>query len=73
MMHEVKQATEGIDLLVAMIDASQGITREDRLAFQRTNRFSVPVYLVLNKIDRIARSALLPLLAQSRARENSLL
>ena len=48
---------EGIDLLAVMMDASQGLTRADREAFQRTERYSCPVYLLLNKIDLIPVSA----------------
>ena len=62
MMAEVKQALEGIDLLAVMVDASTGLTREDRLAFERARQFRRPVFLLLNKIDRIAKRALLPLI-----------
>jgi GTPase len=62
MMVEVKQALEGIDLLAVMVDASTGLTREDRLAFERARQFRRPVFLLLNKIDRIAKPALLPLI-----------
>ena len=62
MMAEVTQALEGIDLLAVMVDASGGLTREDRLAFERARRFHGPVFLLLNKIDRIAKRALLPLI-----------
>ncbi len=62
MMAEVNQAVEGIDLLAVMVDASAGVTREDRLAFDRARQFRRPVFLLLNKIDRIAKSALLPLI-----------
>jgi GTPase len=62
MMDELAQALEGIDVLAVMIDASQGVTREDRLAFERAQRFSGPVILLLNKIDRMPKSALLPLI-----------
>jgi GTPase len=62
MMAEVNQAVEGIDLLAVMVDASAGLTREDRLAFERARQFRRPVFLLLNKIDRIAKRALLPLI-----------
>ena len=68
MMGEVAQALEGIDALAVMIDASEGVTRGDRLAFDRASRFAGPVFLLLNKIDRMAKPALLPLL-ESCARE----
>ncbi len=62
MMAEVNQALEGIDLLAVIVDASAGLTREDRLAFERARQFRRPVFLLLNKIDRIAKRALLPLI-----------
>jgi GTPase len=62
MMAEVNQALEGIDLLAVIVDASAGLTREDRLAFDRARQFHGPVFLLLNKIDRIAKRALLPLI-----------
>ena len=68
MMDEVAQALEGIDLIAVMIDASAGLTREDRFAFERLRHFKGPVFLLLNKIDRIPKPALLPLL-ETCARE----
>ena len=62
MMTEVSQATEGIDLMAVMIDASSGLTAADRLAFEHARPFRGPVFLLLNKIDRIAKPALLPLM-----------
>ena len=68
MMEEVAQALEGIDVLAVMIDASAGITRADRLVFQRAENFRGPRILLLNKIDRMSKPALLPLL-ETCARE----
>jgi len=68
MMDEVAQALEGIDVIAVMIDASTGVTREDRFAFERIRHFKGPVFLLLNKIDRIPKPALLPLL-EACARE----
>ena len=62
MMTEVSQALEGIDLMAVMIDACSGLTAGDRLAFEHATRFRGPVFLLLNKIDRIAKPALLPLM-----------
>lgn len=62
MMDELAQALEGIDVLAVMVDASQGVTREDRLALDRARQFSGPAILLLNKIDRMPKSALLPLI-----------
>jgi GTP-binding protein Era len=62
MMAEVTQALEGIDILSIMIDASSGWTAGDRLAFEHAHQFRGPVILLLNKIDRVAKPALLPLM-----------
>jgi len=62
MMAEVTQALEGIDLMVVMIDATSGLTAGDRLAFEHARPFRGPVFLLLNKIDRVPKPALLPLM-----------
>jgi len=62
MMEEVSQSLEGIDVLAVMIAANERITKGDRMAFDRARQFRGPVFLLLNKIDKIAKTALLPLL-----------
>jgi GTPase len=62
MRGEIAQALEGIDLLAVMIDAPRGLTRADRLVLERAAQFSGPKILLLNKIDCMAKPALLPLL-----------
>lgn len=62
MMAEVTQALEGIDVMVVMIDASGGLTAEDRLAIEHGRAFRGPVFLLLNKIDRVSKPSLLPLM-----------
>jgi GTP-binding protein Era len=62
MMAEVNQALEGVDLVAVMIDASGGLTAEDRLTFEHARQFRGPAFLLLNKIDRVAKPALLPLM-----------
>jgi GTPase len=63
MMNEVAQAMEGIDVLAVMIDAREGLVAGDRLALERARMFRGPVILLMNKIDRMSKPALLPLLA----------
>ncbi len=70
MLNEVAQAMEGIDVLALMIDASHGLTAADRLALERSRRFNGPRILLLNKIDRMSKPALLPLL-ETCAREQA--
>jgi GTP-binding protein Era len=62
MSSEIAQALDGIDLLAVMIDAPRRMTPADRLVIQRATQFSGPKILLLNKIDRMAKTALLPLL-----------
>lgn len=59
---EIAQALEGIDVLAVMIDARRGLTRADHLALERVSHFAGPAILLLNKIDLMAKEALLPLL-----------
>ena len=44
MMDGLAQALEGIDVLAVMIDASEGLTREDRLALDRARQFRGPCF-----------------------------
>ena len=62
MMAEVTQALDGVDLVGVMIDASTGLTAGDRLTFEHAKQFRGPTFLLLNKIDRVAKPALLPLM-----------
>lgn len=62
MMDEVTQALESVDVLAVMIDAAAGLTEPDRLALERARRHEGPLFLLLNKIDRMPKTALLPLL-----------
>jgi GTP-binding protein Era len=59
---EIAQALEGIDVLAVVIDATRGVTAADRPVFERAAQFSGPTILLLNKIDRMSRPTLLPLL-----------
>jgi GTP-binding protein Era len=62
MSSEISQALDGIDLLAVIIDAPRGLTQADRLVIDRAGQFSGPKVLLLNKIDCMAKPALLPLL-----------
>jgi GTPase len=62
MMDEVQQAVEGIDILSLIVDATEQFGAGDRFILEWIRRFEGPVYLLLNKIDRIAKPHLLPLI-----------
>jgi GTPase len=62
MMREVAAALEGIDVLLLMIDASRTLPHSDSLLLEKAQRFGGKTILALNKIDRIPRPRLLPLI-----------
>jgi GTPase len=62
MMREVAAALEGIDLLLMMVDASRTLPHADSLLLDRGQRFRGKTILALNKIDRVPKPKLLPLL-----------
>jgi GTP-binding protein Era len=62
MMREVAAALEGIDVLLMMVDASTTLPHADALLLEKGKRFGDKVILALNKIDRVPKPKLLPLL-----------
>ena len=62
MMREVAAALEGIDVLLMMVDASRTLPHGDSLLLERGKRFEGKTILVLNKIDRVPKPKLLPLM-----------
>jgi GTP-binding protein Era len=64
MMHEVAAALEDIDVLLLMVDASHPQTHMDDLLLSKAKRFRGKTILVLNKVDRVAKEGLLPLIEE---------
>jgi GTP-binding protein Era len=62
MMREVAAALEGIDVLLLMIDASRTLPHSDSLLLEKAQRFGGKTILALNKIDRVSKPKLLPLI-----------
>ncbi|HKW61892.1 MAG TPA: GTPase Era [Candidatus Acidoferrum sp.] len=62
MMQEVTAALEGIDVLLLMVDASHTELHADDLLLNRARRFRGKTILALNKIDRVPKPKLLPLI-----------
>jgi len=62
MMQEVAAALEGIDVLLLMVDASSMHPHADDLLLQRAKRFRGKTILALNKVDRLPKPKLLPLI-----------
>jgi len=66
MMDELQHACEGIDILSLIVDASVYFGAGDRFSIEWIKRFEGPVFLLLNKIDRIPKHHLLPLIDRYR-------
>jgi GTPase len=62
MMHEIAAALEGIDVLLLMVDASRALLHADALLLEKAKRFRGKTILALNKIDRLPKPKLLPLI-----------
>ncbi len=72
MMHEVAAALEGIDVLLLMADASETQSHKDDVLLEKAKRFRGKTILALNKIDRLPKPKLLPLIeAFAKAHEFS--
>jgi len=63
MVEAAEQAMADADLVLWVIDAAGGVTPADREIAARWAASAQPVCVVPNKIDRVAKPALLPLLA----------
>jgi GTPase len=62
MMHEVAAALEGIDVLLVMVDARRAFPHADALLLEKAKRFRGKTILALNKVDRLPKPKLLPLI-----------
>ncbi len=62
MMEEVQQAVEGIDILSLIVDSSAAFGAGDREALDWVRRFHGTKFLLLNKVDRIMKQHVLPLI-----------
>jgi GTP-binding protein Era len=62
MMGEVDAAMDAVDIVALLLDASEEFGIGDRRAVERVLRFEGTRFLLLNKIDRLPRAELLPLI-----------
>jgi GTP-binding protein Era len=67
MMVEVREALEGCDLVLVMMDAKQKLDPRDQFALQLVKQSKTKAFLILNKVDLIhEKSKLLPLIEEYR-------
>jgi GTPase len=62
MMGEVNAALDGVDVLALILDASEDIGKGDLKAIERAARFEGTRILLLNKVDRVPKDSLLPII-----------
>jgi GTP-binding protein Era len=62
MMGEAEAAMDSVDIVALILDASEEFGVGDRRAVERLQRVDGTRFLLLNKIDRIPRSELLPII-----------
>jgi GTP-binding protein Era len=64
MMREVHEAIEGRDAILLIVDATQKFGPGDRFTLDLVKKVGGPVFLLLNKIDRLEKPRLLPMIAE---------
>jgi GTPase len=65
MMSEVDAAMDAVDVVALILDAAEDFGAGDRRAIERVRRFDGTRLLLLNKIDRIPKARLLPIIEAS--------
>lgn len=65
MVHAAVQTIRAADVTIAMIDATQSLKDLNRSIVDRLKQSRGPVLLAINKIDRIKKPALLPLIEEA--------
>lgn len=63
MMQEVRAGLEGCDLLLLLVDAAEKFGAGDQFALDMAKQAGVNIFLVLNKIDKLEKRKLLPIIA----------
>jgi len=68
MMSEVREALEGCDLLLLIVDVTRKFSHDDQAVLEMAKKSGTPVFLLLNKIDllRSQKDKLLPIIEEYR-------
>src|SRR6267142_446904 len=62
MMHEVQAALEGQDLVLLLVDDTEKLGSGDKFVLDLVKRAGGKTFLLLNKVDLVPKTALLPLI-----------
>lgn len=66
MMKVAENTLKEVDLILFVINAEEGYGRGDEFIIERMKRTKTPVFLIVNKIDRVHPDQLLPLIDEYR-------
>jgi len=64
MMQEIHSALESRDLVLLLVDASERYGPSDEQVLELVKRCGAPVFLLLNKVDKLHKEKLLPLIGK---------
>lgn len=64
MMQTAESALKEVEAALFLVDVSEGIGGGDRYIIEQLKKVKTPVFLVMNKIDKIEPEQLLPMIAQ---------
>ena len=70
MMHEIHDALESRDIILLIVDVTEKFGPGDEQVLEMVKKAGGPVFLLLNKIDRIRKEALLPIIEQYNKRHH---
>ncbi|GAA5344562.1 GTP-binding protein Era [Planifilum fimeticola] len=66
LVQTARATLEEVDLILLLVDAEEGMGPGDRFIIEHLKQVETPVFLVVNKIDRVHPDALLPLIDSYR-------
>jgi GTP-binding protein Era len=64
MLQTAASALQEVEAVLFLVDASEGLGGGDRFIIEQLQKVQTPVFLIMNKIDKIEPEALLPLIVQ---------
>ncbi|MBH5318125.1 GTPase Era [Paenibacillus sp. GSMTC-2017] len=64
MMQTAQSALKEVEAALFLIDASEGLGGGDRFIIEQLKQVKTPVFLVMNKIDKVTPEQLLPMITQ---------
>jgi GTP-binding protein Era len=70
MLHTVYQGLKDVDVVILVVDASISFGAGENFVLETVKRAQVPSFLLLNKIDKIAKTVLLPMMQRYGAAHN---